>query len=44
MDENLKIESSETNRWKGKIIINRNFKFNFSTLKKNKSKIFRCTE
>ncbi|KAG4092837.1 hypothetical protein H8356DRAFT_1081869 [Neocallimastix lanati (nom. inval.)] len=34
MYENLKIEFSETNRRKEQVIINRKFKFNFSTLKK----------
>jgi len=44
MDENLIIEFSETNRGKEQVIINRKFKFNFSTLKKNNSKVYRCTE
>jgi len=43
MDENLKIEFSETNRGKEQVI-NRKYKFNFSTLKKNNSKVYRCTE
>jgi len=34
MDENLKIEFSETNRGKVQVVINRRFKFNFSILKK----------
>ncbi|KAG4105955.1 hypothetical protein H8356DRAFT_1322504 [Neocallimastix lanati (nom. inval.)] len=38
MDENQKIEFSETNRGKEQVIINRKSKFNFSTLKKNNSK------
>ncbi|KAG4105816.1 hypothetical protein H8356DRAFT_1269925 [Neocallimastix lanati (nom. inval.)] len=44
MDENLIIEFSETNRGKEQVIINKKFKFNFSTLKKNNSKVYRCTE
>jgi len=42
MDENLKIEFSETNKGKEQVIINIIFKFNFSTLKKNNSKVHRC--
>jgi len=44
MEENLKIEFSETNRGKEQVIINRKFKFNFSTLKKNNSKVYIWTE
>jgi len=44
MDQNLKIEFSETNEGKEQVIINRKFIFNFSTLKKNNSKVYRCTE
>ena len=32
------------NRGKEQVIIKRKFKFNFSTLKKNNSKVYRCTE
>ncbi|KAG4098958.1 hypothetical protein H8356DRAFT_1391055 [Neocallimastix lanati (nom. inval.)] len=39
MGENLKIEFSETNKGKEQVIINIIFKFNFSTLKKNNSKL-----
>ncbi|KAL6632239.1 hypothetical protein U3516DRAFT_871981 [Neocallimastix sp. 'constans'] len=34
----------KTNRRKEQVIINRKFKFNFSILKKNYSKVYRCTE
>jgi len=34
MEENIKIEISETNRGKKKIIINRKYNFNFSNKKK----------
>ena len=44
MEENLKIEISETIRGNEQIIINRKYKFNFSTLKKDNSKVYRCTE
>jgi len=39
-----KIEISETNRGREQIIINRKFKFNFSKIKKDNTKIYRCTE
>ncbi|KAG4086207.1 hypothetical protein H8356DRAFT_1330727 [Neocallimastix lanati (nom. inval.)] len=44
MEGNLKIDVSETNRGKEQIIIDRKFKYNFSKLKKDNTKIYRCTE
>jgi len=44
MEENIKIEFSETTRGKEQIIINRKFKFNYSTRKKDNSLVYRCTE
>ncbi|ORX66089.1 hypothetical protein BCR32DRAFT_250539 [Anaeromyces robustus] len=44
MDDKLKIEISETNRGKEQIIINKKYKYNFSTLKKDNTKVYRCTE
>ncbi|KAG4108109.1 hypothetical protein H8356DRAFT_1268249 [Neocallimastix lanati (nom. inval.)] len=44
MEGNLKIDISETNRGKEQIIIDRKFKYNFSKLKKDNTKIYRCTE
>ena len=44
MIENIKIEISETNRGKEQLIINRKYKYNFSKLKKDNSKVYRCTE
>ncbi len=44
MDEKPEIEISETNRGKEQIIVNKKYKFNFSTLKKDNSKVYRCTE
>jgi len=44
MEENLKIEISETNRGKKQIIINRKYKFNFAAEKKDNTKVYRCTE
>ncbi|KAL6617966.1 hypothetical protein U3516DRAFT_494289, partial [Neocallimastix sp. 'constans'] len=38
------IDISETNRGKEQIIIDRKFKYNFSKLKKDNTKIYRCTE
>ncbi|KAL6600895.1 hypothetical protein U3516DRAFT_802450 [Neocallimastix sp. 'constans'] len=40
----LKIDISETNRGKEQIIINKKYKYNYSYTKKNKSKVYRCTE
>jgi len=44
MEGNPKIDISETNRGKEQIIIYRKFKYNFSKLKKDNTKINRCTE
>ncbi|ORX64275.1 hypothetical protein BCR32DRAFT_251198 [Anaeromyces robustus] len=44
MDDKLKIEISETNRGKEQIIINKKYKYNFSTLKKDNTKVYICTE
>ncbi|KAG4101048.1 hypothetical protein H8356DRAFT_1034900 [Neocallimastix lanati (nom. inval.)] len=44
MEDNIEIEISETNRRNEQIIINKKHKFNFSFQRKDKSKIYRCTE
>ncbi|KAG4093435.1 hypothetical protein H8356DRAFT_1428721 [Neocallimastix lanati (nom. inval.)] len=44
MEDNTEIEISETNRGNEQIIINKKHKFNFSFQRKDKSKIYRCTE
>ncbi|KAG4089292.1 hypothetical protein H8356DRAFT_1432006 [Neocallimastix lanati (nom. inval.)] len=44
MEDNIEIEISETNRGNEQIIINKKYKFNFSFQRKDKSKIYRCTE
>jgi len=44
MEENIKIEISETNRGKEQIIINRKYKFNLSSKRKDNSKIYKCAE
>ncbi|KAG4093437.1 hypothetical protein H8356DRAFT_1428723 [Neocallimastix lanati (nom. inval.)] len=45
MEDNIKIEIiSETNLGNEQIIINKKHKFNFSFQRKDKSKIYRCTE
>jgi len=44
MEENIRIEISETNRGKKQIIINGKYKFNFSNEKKDNSKLYRCIE
>ena len=44
MEENIRIEISETNRGKKQIIINGKYKFNFSNKKKDNLKVYRCTE
>ncbi|ORY44976.1 hypothetical protein LY90DRAFT_509533 [Neocallimastix californiae] len=44
MEDNIKIEISETNRGNKQIIINKKHKFNFSFQRKDKLKIHRCTE
>ena len=40
----INIEISETNRRKEQIIINKKCKFNFSSIKKDNSKVYRYTE
>ena len=42
--EELKIDFSETNRGKEQIIINKKYKYNYFYAKKNKSKVYKCTE
>ncbi|KAL6600902.1 hypothetical protein U3516DRAFT_844276 [Neocallimastix sp. 'constans'] len=44
MEDNIEIEISETYRGNEQIIINKKYKFNFSFQRKDKSKIYRCTE
>ena len=44
MEENIEIEISETNRGNEQIIINRKYKFNLSSKRKDNSKIYKCTE
>ncbi|KAL6590017.1 hypothetical protein U3516DRAFT_675049 [Neocallimastix sp. 'constans'] len=44
MEDNIEIEIRETNRGNEQIIINKKHKFNFSFQRKDKSKIYRCTE
>jgi len=44
MEGNPKTEISETNRGKKQKIIDRKFKYNFSKLKKDNTKIYRGTE
>ncbi|KAL6604735.1 hypothetical protein U3516DRAFT_668185 [Neocallimastix sp. 'constans'] len=44
MEDNIEIEMSETNRGNERIIINKKHKFNISIQRKDKSKIYRCTE
>jgi len=44
MEGNIKIEISETNRGKEQIIINRKYKFNLSSKRKDNSKIYICVE
>ncbi|KAG4102671.1 hypothetical protein H8356DRAFT_1420950 [Neocallimastix lanati (nom. inval.)] len=44
MEDNIEIEISETNRGNEQIIIYKKHKFNFSFQRKDKSKIYRCTE
>ena len=44
MEENIKIEISETNRGKEQIIIDRKYKFNFSSIRKDISKVYKCTD
>ncbi|KAG4092035.1 hypothetical protein H8356DRAFT_1294782 [Neocallimastix lanati (nom. inval.)] len=44
MEDSIEIEISETNRGNEQFIINKKHKFNFSFQRKDKSKIYRCTE
>ena len=44
MAEFPKFEISETNRGREQIIIEKKYKYNFSLVKKDKNKVFRCTE
>eukprot|EP00833_Pecoramyces_ruminatium_P018339 jgi/Orpsp1_1/1192371/evm.model.d7180000092691.1 len=44
MEENLNIYISESNKGEEQIIINRQYKFNFSHKRKDNSKVFKCTE
>jgi len=44
MEDNIEIEISETNRGNEQIIVNKKYKFNFSFQRKDKSKVYRCTE
>ncbi|KAL6628467.1 hypothetical protein U3516DRAFT_740159 [Neocallimastix sp. 'constans'] len=44
MEDNIEIEISETNQGNEQIIINKKHKFNFSFQRKDKSKIYRCSE
>ncbi|KAL6618465.1 hypothetical protein U3516DRAFT_747155 [Neocallimastix sp. 'constans'] len=44
MEDNIEIEINETYRGNEQIIINKKHKFNFSFQRKDKSKIYRCTE
>ena len=44
MEENLKIETSETIRGKEQIILNKKYKFNYSYTRSDNKKKYRCTE
>jgi len=44
MKENIIIDISESNNWKEQIIINKKYKFNFSHMRKDSSKVYKCTE
>ena len=44
MGEIKDIEISETNRRKEQLIINKAYKYNYTTLKKNNTKVYRCSE
>ena len=44
MEENLIIDVSESNKGKEKIIINKKYKFNFSYIRKDNSKVYKCTK
>ena len=43
MEENLKIETSETTRGKEQNILNKKYKFNYSYTRSDNKKIYRCT-
>ncbi|ORY10829.1 hypothetical protein LY90DRAFT_518615 [Neocallimastix californiae] len=44
MEENLIIDISESNKGKEQIIINKKYKFNFSYIRKDNSKVYKCTK
>jgi len=44
MEENLIIDVSESNKGKEQIIINKKYKFNFSCIGKDNSKVYKSTE
>jgi len=44
MEDNLIIDLSESNKGKEQIIINNKYKFNFSYIRKDNSKVYKCTE
>ena len=44
MEENLIIGVSESNKGKEQIIINKKYKFNFSYIRKDNSKVYKCAE
>jgi len=44
MEEYLIIDVSESNKGKEQIIINKKYKFNFSYIRKDNSKVYKCTE
>ena len=44
MEKNLEIEISKTNRGKEQIILNRKYKFNLSSKRKDNSKKYKCIE
>ena len=44
MKENLIIDVSDFNKGKEQIIINKKYKFNFSYMRKDNSKTYKCTE
>jgi len=44
MEENLTIYISESNKGEEQIIINKQYKFNFSHIRKDNSRVYKCTE
>jgi len=44
MEDNLIIDVNESNKEKEQIIINKKYKFNFSYIRKDNSKVYKCTE